>query len=497
MRRTEKMDINTNPNIGQSEPQLQTIPLRHPEENTCSEEEPSPAIRKRRKSCPLPSKKSRGKKKAKAEDDASEDEAALTSALTSNTARLKKWAVDFLNDHTFFGKDVSVKLDASKFVAPELPVRVRMLDPNRVDQILKSFNKLNMLPGKILFMDTDEDGNVLPGLQWHTLNSDTFANFFNKKSVMEITNTLGSPVVIGGYHSSQALVKKASEANSTIDPLRPCFVYRLSQVLDPEQKSETSRMSRMKLARYLSTCDNSCSQETEGYDAQSPLLLAYLWKELYDQQGRPHMRQVGKHQQEFVDFRNQCVGGVERLENLLKHSNSTTALTPLLKVVTLPSTPDQPEMDMFRKMFTILCCFDDRREAAGMPLERLAYVDTQPPLTESEVQAGKKWKGRSMKFEDLKEICRMPYDDRIQFINLVHDDLYVLDTLGYDDERALSTTVSVWHCLFCILIFILHFVSYYYLRLLFLIIRRNSFKASSLPCSGISGVSLPAFMCTC
>jgi len=323
-----------------------------------------------------------------------------------------------------------------------------LLNTNRIQKILAHFNKLVMSPAKLLFIDTNEDGNVMPNLNWRKYsNPAAFTKFFNTSTKEQITEELGEPWVIGGYHSSKAL-SQYSLSNSDADTLRPTFIYRLSDVTCSNAPSQTSKLQRMQLARYLSTVDNTSSQETEGYDAQSPLALVYLWKELYDQGGRPFMRSAGKHTPEFALFRQQCVAGAEHLEKLLDTSG-IASLTPLLKIATLPSSPGEPEQDTFQKMFKILCTFDDREEASGLPLERFDYIKVVPPLTDREEKA-KRWKGRIMKVEDLKEITRMPYHDRVNFIDLVHDTDYVLHTMGRESEEDVQLSCTVRLYLFLI-----------------------------------------------
>jgi len=371
-------------------------------------------------------------------DDGSEDEKLVSVTLSARTASMKTWAVDFLNTGYVFSS--SMPLDVRNFMDPQLPVRVRLLNSKRVEKILTYFNKMVMSPAKLLFIDVGDDGNVLPNLKWRRYTSQaSFTTFFNSATQEEIIQDLGEPWVIGGYHSSKALAEYSLTHPET-DTLRPTFVFRLSEVACDMASDETTKLERMQLSRYLSTVDNTSSQETEGYEAQSPLTLVYLWKELYDQVGRPFMRSAGKHTPEFALFRQQCVAGAEHLEKLLDTSG-IASLTPLLKVATLPSDPAE-DPNTFQKMFRILCSFDDRDEAAGLPLERFHYIKIAPPLSEQEEKAGKKWKGRIMKIEDLKEITRMPYHDRLHFIDLVHDTDYVLESMGRDPEDSeLSPTV--------------------------------------------------------
>jgi len=380
-------------------------------------------------------------------DDGSEDEKNVAQVLSAKTAAMKQWGLQFLNSHGVF--DSAMPLDVRNFMDPQLPVRVRLFNTNRIQKILAHFNKLVMSPAKLLFIDTDEDGKVMPNLQWrkYSNNQAAFTKFFNSSTIEQISEELGEPWVIGGYHSSKAL-SQYSLSNSETDTLRPTFIYRLSQVTCNIAPSQTSKLQRMQLARYLSTVDNTSSQETEGYEAQSPLALVYLWKELYDQGGRPFMRWAGKHTPEFALFRQQCVAGAEHLEKLLDTSG-IASLTPLLKIATLPSGPDQ-DPDTFHKMFKILCSFDDREEASGLPLQRFEYIKVVPPLTDREEKA-KRWKGRIMKVEDLKEITRMPYHDRLHFIDLVHDTDYVLQSMGRESEEDVQLSPTVRLYLFLIL----------------------------------------------
>ena len=81
----------------------------------------------------------------------------------------------------------------------------------------------------------------------------------------------------------------------------------------------------------------------------------------------------------FVDYRQQCVAGTEHLSKLLE--NSSTTLTPLLKVATLP---DDGNPSIFSKMSAILSSFDDRKDPSGLELTRLPYVTLVFPLTEDE-----------------------------------------------------------------------------------------------------------------
>jgi hypothetical protein len=101
-------------------------------------------------------------------------------------------------------------------------------------------------------------------------------------------------------------------------------------------------------------------------------------------------------------------------------------------------------------MFKILCSFDDREEASGLPLKRFEYIKVVPPLTDREEKA-KRWKGRIMKVEDLKEITRMPYHDRLHFIDLVHDTDYVLQSMGRESEEDVQLSPTVRLYLFLIL----------------------------------------------
>jgi len=386
---------------------------------------------------------SKRRRKSRTEgDDGSEDEKNIAKALTAKTAAMKQWGLEFLNSQSVF--NTSIELNVCNFKDPQLPVRVRLLNPNRIQKILTHFNKLVMSPAKLLFIDTNEDGKVMGNLKWDKYkNQDAFQNFFNSSSQKQIMKELGEPWVIGGYHSSKALAQY-SLSNKDTDTLRPTYIYRLSDVTCSNAPTQTSKMERMQLARYLSTVDNTSSQETEGYEAQSPLALVYLWKELYDEVGRPFMRSAGKHTPEFVLFRQQCVAGAEHLEKLLDTSG-IASLTPLLKIATLPTDPDQ-DPDTFHKMFRILCSFDDREEASGLPLERFLYIKVVPPLTDKD-DKGKRWKGRIMKVEDLKEITRVPYHDRLHFIDLVHDSDYVLQTMGQEsdpEDVQLSPTVRLY-----------------------------------------------------
>jgi len=236
---------------------------------------------------------------------------------------------------------------------------------------------------------------------------------------------------------------KFGEKNPDISIDRICYVYRLSEVHD--DPSGCTQDQRMRLARYLSTCDNTTTQATAKYNAQTPLVLMHLWKELYDMNGRPTMRMAGKHTPEFVEFRQQCVAGAEHLANLLEKSSTT--LTPLLKVATLPDDDGDPST--FEKMSGILCSMDDRVDPSGLTLIRLPYINLVPPLTEEEEAQGKKWTGRIMKFEDLKEVSRVPYDDRVNFINLVYDEKYAINTrdIGTPPKRPTqmrrTTTLAV------------------------------------------------------
>ena len=401
-----------------------------------------------------PTKGSKRKRKSEADDDDVDD----TSGLTKSSLDTKRWALEFMNTRGLF-KNATVALDCRLFMPPQKPVSCRLQNPARVTQLLEGFSRANLSPAKILFMDTDEDGNTLPNLKWDQMKSASdLQKFFNQKTMEEVIAALGEPWVIGGYHSSAALVKFCIAHPGEI-PTRACYMYRLSHIQDDENSRSTkTRMQRMYMAGALSACDNANTKRNEGYDAQSPLALAFLWKNLYDMAGRPFMRPAGKHTKEFVQFRAQCVAQSENLENLLQAS--ATSITPLLKVAVLPD--NEEGRGPFHRMFTVLSCFDDNVNPSGLHLHRLEYVVPIPPLTEAERQANKKWKGRSMKFEDLKDIARVPYEDRCKFIDLVYFDKYVLGALGHPEDADVTLTPQVGSITRCVISNSKHVLKYIY-----------------------------------
>ena len=82
-----------------------------------------------------------------------------------------------------------------------------------------------------------------------------------------------------------------------------------------------------------------------------------------------------------------------------------------------------------------------------------------------------------MKFEDLKDIARVPYEDRCKFIDLVYFDKYVLGALGHPEDADVTLTPQVGSITRCVISNNKHVLIYIYIY-----IYRHSVMASRRRC---------------
>jgi len=354
----------------------------------------------------------------------------------------------FLTDKHFGGEH---SLDCTKFLPPKLPVRIRVLDPVRVDQLLANFLKTTMATGKVLFMDISKDlKNVSPG--WANIDPSRLEQTFN--NISNVKGEFGEPWIIGGYHSSQAFIKWAADRPGEI-PLRNCFVYRLSEV------EGATYDEKLQNARLLSLLDNTSGQSTEGYDSQPFLVSTFLWRELYLQAGCPARTEKGHQSDQYNNFKTLCVTGDEKLTKSVASQGGATV--PRFKVVSL-------DEESYKKAFLIMSSMDDREKiGADHLVERLQNVEPPPPPNDEEEEEGddeeaapgshgKRAKGkakdkmRSVLVEDMKETMKLPPGELKFFLKSVTDDLYVHEYEAFkikDEVDNVAFTTAVGSC--CIL----------------------------------------------
>jgi hypothetical protein len=327
---------------------------------------------------------------------------------------------------------------------PQTPIRIRVFDQARINQLVSNFLMTSMSPAKILLIDCDE--RLTPkGLYWKDDSSkprQELSLLFN--TVRDPAAEFGEPWVIGGYHSSAAFVKVSERKKET--PFRACDVYRLSDV------PGATYAAKLENARWLAVTDNLCSQLNEGYDAQPFLISTHLWRELWDKADRPMRVAKGHQPKPYKDFQMVCVSGDEKhLRQLTGDSSST--LTPRFKLVSLDD-------DQYNKAFTIMCSMDTRAKIGDLNLKRIDGVevpvvpdDEEEEEEEEEGEAvatkkkpKKKAKGeRTCTLEDMKETLRLPSGELHAFLDLVVDGAYVHQFQAWSskNEDPISFTPSV------------------------------------------------------
>eukprot|EP00798_Chlamydomonas_sp_ICE-L_P009506 gene9506-biopygen8051 len=109
-------------------------------------------------------------------------------------------------------------------------------------------------------------------------------------NVSDVSAEFGEPWVIGGYHSSKALIDLTPSGM----PLRQCCLYRLSSVPGDTYSDKLGN------ARFLSAQDNVSGQSAEGYESQPFLISTYLWREMYLKASSPPRAEKGHHSMSTV-----------------------------------------------------------------------------------------------------------------------------------------------------------------------------------------------------
>jgi hypothetical protein len=365
-------------------------------------------------------RKGRGNGKEDSTSKVKDDD--LVATLTNKLA----WASKFLNEGRLNKR--SYELDASRFLPPEVPAKIRVFDEKRIDLIYGKFLPTSMIPAKILLVDVDKDLNKVGKFftEPEQRSSNDPGVVFN--IVRNPSEEFGMPWVIGGYHSSAALVRWSKERGEK--PLRLSHVYRLSDI--PGDTYE----DKMKLARFLAVQDNISGQSTEGYDAQPFLVSTRLWRDMYLKAGSPQRAAKGHQPKLYKDFQLECASGDEKVLKQLTSETAST-LTPRFKVVSL-------DEDHYQKAFTIMSSMDTREVIGKDEVVRLPNVVCKEPREEEEEegdeQAEKAAKKaakcqRTCTVEDMKECMRMPAGDLYAFLDAVADHGYVdaLTAKGSED----------------------------------------------------------------
>ena len=362
--------------------------------------------------------------------------------LGSQLSEKLTWAKKHLAERQLANaQGVYFSLDPRRFLPPELPVRIRLFDPMRIIALKNVFAPTSMTPAIILFIDID--ANLKPlGTLWKNIDLDSFSTMFN--NVSDVSAEFGEPWVIGGYHSSKALIDLTPSGM----PLRQCCLYRLSSVPGDTYSDKLGN------ARFLSAQDNVSGQSAEGYESQPFLISTYLWREMYLKASSPPRAEKGHHSIEYSAFRFQCVAGDEKLARL--YSNEASSLTPRFKIVSLTQ-------DSYDRAFLIMSSMDTRTMiGSNITLERLPNVEcevtilpTDRPSSDEEEEPEEKAKGkgkgkgkptvtnvRNVTLEDMKDTMRLPPAECDAFLNLVTEHLYVHQVEAFKKQLDSVDSVS-------------------------------------------------------
>lgn len=211
------------------------------------------------------------KKKAK-------DAPPSSTPLPAGTQKEKKKGFDAVFDAAIsvLGKPntLHVRLDVNRFQDPPASFKVKAFDPSRTEGIAKAILPSTMSPAKLVIVDeTEEQQAELTKL---VADPAKFERYFNTSSISEISALIGAPCIIGGYHSSKALILTAADpkVNKEMDPdwcLRSTRVYRFSEIeVDPDIPASDAIKYRNRVVMAMAELDNSSNQASNAFKVPGP-----------------------------------------------------------------------------------------------------------------------------------------------------------------------------------------------------------------------------------
>ena len=168
-----------------------------------------------------------------------------------------------------------VPLDVRKFHDPPPSIRVKTLDPERVQKILKAFNKQVLSPAKVVIFDETLEQQQACDYFFNDNEKGParFQEFVNSETRDVIDSKIGRLCIFGGTHSTQALIKSVeddevpgsterrlsmSQAEIQTWLSRLTYVFRFSKVPMPDTLPDGIAAEEFKemLLKYLASMDN-------------------------------------------------------------------------------------------------------------------------------------------------------------------------------------------------------------------------------------------------
>jgi hypothetical protein len=171
-------------------------------------------------------------------------------------------------------KFTQLELDVRKFKDPIPDFKVKAFDTARTQGIANAITPWSMAPAMLLMLDlTASQQGALTEL---LADPPTFQAFFNNSSIQEIEEKVGAPCVIGGYHSSKALILTSEDPkfNPDMDAtwcFRTTRLHRFSQIaVDPAIPFADTYKYKGRVVMAMAEQDNSSSQKSNAYTPPGP-----------------------------------------------------------------------------------------------------------------------------------------------------------------------------------------------------------------------------------